>query len=162
MILDQLLRFDPPTTAVTASAASTNVVDLINFRDIAVGACPDGFIHLTTTIQTAFTAAGAATLTIQLQMSVDNATWTTVSATDAIPKASLLAGTQINLPLGVMQPQSAGIPRYLRAYYVVATGPFTAGTLISDLVIGSDDLQPSGGTGQVYQSGYGPGFTVAN
>jgi hypothetical protein len=154
MILDKLLQFDAGATAITASAASTNTLDMLNARDIAIGGNMDQDPLVVVTVGVTFTAAGAATLTIQCQASVDNASWTTVSQTDAIPKANLTAGTVIKLPLGLQQPQSAGIPRYYRLNYVVATGPMTAGQIEADLVIGGMQLNNP----PVYPSG----FTVTN
>lgn len=159
-ILDNNLRFDPSGTAITSTAASTNVIDLINARDLGVGDGPDGKINAMVTVGTAFTAAGAATLQVQAQASVDNSTWFTVSETDAIPKADLYAGAVIQLPIGPMPPQAAGIPRYYRLNYVVATGPMTAGTVTSDLKVGTAQQHPVSAAG--YQSGYPSGFTVSN
>ena len=167
MILDQNLRFDPAGTAITATAASTNTIDALAGRDLGVGGTPGQDFLALITIGTAFAAAGAATLQVQLQASVDNANWTTESQTDAIPKANLTAGAVIKLPLGQQQPQSgsatptvSSIPRYYRLNYVVATGPFTAGTVTADLASGGVQEHPISPAG--YQSGYPSGFTVTN
>lgn len=73
MILDKLLMFSEKQ-AVTASAASTDVIDLGPIdgtrRDIGVG-YPLEFLA---TVDTTATAAGAATLNVQLQTSPDNST----------------------------------------------------------------------------------------
>jgi Bbp16-like protein len=153
MILDKLLQFDPAATAITVTAVSTNVLDLLNARDIAIfGERP---LVAVISLGATFTAAGAATLTIQFQGSVDNITWTTYEQTDAIPKANLLINTVIRMPIPPQAeaPHAAGIPRYLRLNYVVATGPFTAGTIEADLVVDPQASQPPT---------YAPGVTVAN
>lgn len=149
MFIDKLLEFDPAGTAITATAASTNVFDLSNQRDLSIGD------HLTAVIavQTAFTAAGAATLTVQFQGSVDNSTWTTYAQTDAIPKANLVAGATIALPIPAVPPHAAGLPRYLRLNYAVATGPFTAGAVQSDFVLDRQANNPPS---------YPAGITVLN
>lgn len=156
MILDKNLQFDPSATAITVTAVSTNVIDLLNARDISIGAAGDGQVfEAVVTVGTALAAAGAATLTIQFQGSTDNATWTTYSQTDALPKANLTANQVIRLPLPpqAAAPHAAGLPRYLRLNYVVATGPFTAGTVEADLV-----MNPQANNPPAYPSG----VTVAN
>lgn len=153
MYLDKLLQFDPSGTAITVTAASTNVVDGQQARDMGVG---DAYERMSVviTVGVTFTAAGAATLTVQLQGSTDNAAWTTLIQTDAIPKANLTAGQRIIIPMAPQYaaPHIAGRPRYYRLNYVVATGPFTAGQVEADLVPVAQQLD-----GQ-----YAPGFTVAN
>ena len=62
----------------------------------------------------------------------DNSSFSTpvnLVLSDAIPKASLTAGTQV---LRVAVPY--GTERYLRLFYTVATGPLTAGKFTSGLV----------------------------
>ena len=77
MILDKLLMFSE-AQAVTASAASTDVIDLAPIdgtrRDIGVGEPLEFWANVNTTA----TAAGAATVNVQLQTSPDNSTWTTL------------------------------------------------------------------------------------
>lgn len=153
MILDKNLQTDPAATAITVTAASANVIDLLNARDMGVGDAYER-MELVVTVGTAFAAAGAATLTIQISGSVDNITWTIYGQTDAIPKANLGAGTVIRLPVPPRPPHSAGLPRYYRANYVVATGPFTAGTVESDFVpVAHQANNPES---------YPPGVTVSN
>lgn len=154
MFLDKLMQFDPAGTAITVTAVSTNVMDLLNARDLSIG--PEGpSIDAVVTLGAAFTAAGAATLTVQLQGSTDNNTWTTYAQTDAIPKANLLAAAVIVLSLEAQRsaPHAAGLPRYLRLNYVVATGPFTAGTVEADLVVNAQANNPPS---------YPSGIVVAN
>lgn len=114
--------------AVTATAISENVVDLgatPTLRDIGAGEP----MWLVVNVGTAFTAAGAATLTITLESdsTADLATSATTHWTSAtIPKASLTANTNIvKQPL----PSEVTYERYLGLRYTVATGPMTAGTL---------------------------------
>lgn len=136
MILDKLLQFDPNPTLITVTAASTNTLDMLNAREMGVGASQDQMMHVLVTVIAALVAAGAATLQVQLQASVDNVAWTIEAQTDAIPKANLGVGALVRLPMGRMQPQSAGVPRYYRLNYVVGTGPFTGGSVEADLVVG--------------------------
>ena len=113
--------------AVTASAASTDYIDLGSARDIGNGERPEILVLCTQDV----TAAGAATVTVALQ-SDDNSSFSTpinLVLSDAIPKASLVAGAQV---LRVAVPY--GTERYLRLFYTVGTGPLTAGKFTSGLV----------------------------
>lgn len=153
MILDGLLLFDT-AVALTATAVSTNVVDLLNARDMGVG---DPELSVVVQCTTALLSAGASTLTIQVQGSTDNTTYTIYAQSDAIPKASLGAGSKFSIDLPRMPPHAAGRPRYLRLNYVVATGPFTGGTLTSFMVL---DEQLNAGSPNAL--GYSPGIVIAN
>jgi hypothetical protein len=113
--------------AVTASAASTDYIDLGAARDIGNGERPEILVLCT---QDA-TAAGAATVTVALQ-SDDNSSFSSpinLVLSDAVPKASLVAGTEV---LRVAVPY--GTERYLRLFYTVGTGPLTAGKFTSGLI----------------------------
>lgn len=123
--------------AITASAASTNVIDLgpINQgmrRDIGPGTA----IPLVAQVTADFAAAGAATLSLALQVD-DNSGFTspkTVHTTAAVPVADLKAGYQMPLdwvPFGTNE-------RYLRLNYTVSTGPFTAGTITAGVTTGKN------------------------
>ena len=111
--------------AVTATAISTNVIDLgtgNTTRDIGNG-MP---VYLVIQTDTAATAAGAATVTFSLESdsTADLATSATVHWTSAaIGKASLVAGYEV---AAVALP-SGDYERYLGLRYTVATGPLTAG-----------------------------------
>lgn len=153
MILDKLLQFDPNPTLLTVTAPSTNVIDLINAREMSIDIGPAQLAALVTVIVT-LVAAGAATLQVQYQQSVDNAAWTIAAQTDAIPKANLAAGQVIAINMPPMQPQSAGVPRYHRLNYVVGAGPFTGGSVEADLVMNRQVSNP--------QLNYPAGIVIAN
>jgi len=75
-----------------------------------------------------FTAAGAATLTIELRSYANedlSDTPTVIFTTTARALSTLVAGK----PAAVVALPSAEYKRYLSLYYTVETGPFTAGTL---------------------------------
>ena len=113
--------------AVTTSAASTDYIDLGVARDIGNGERPEILVLCTQDV----TAAGAATVTVALQ-SDDNASFSSPAnlvLSDAVPKASLVAGTEV---LRVAVPH--GTERYLRLFYIVDTGPLTSGKFTSGLV----------------------------
>lgn len=132
MILDKLLMFSE-AQAVTATAASTDVVDLGPIdgtrRDIGVGYPLEFFTNVNTTA----TAAGAATVNIQLQTSPDNSTWTTIYDSGALALSALVAGQRV---ASVKVPQ--GVLRYLRVNYSVGTGPLTAGAFTAGINLDVD------------------------
>lgn len=114
--------------ALTASAASTNVIDLGVSRDIGVGTPIPIWCSVTTT----FTSGGSTTLDVALQTdtAVGFGTAVTLLSFLAIPKASLVAGYELfrlDLPLGVL--------RYLRLNFTVNTANFTAGNLRAGLIL---------------------------
>lgn len=127
MILDKLLMFSE-AQAVTATAASADVIDLGPIdgtrRDIGVG-YP---LEFWTTVNTTATAAGAATVNVQLQTSLDNSTWTTIASSGDLALSSLVAGKRI-----VSQKVPSGVQKYLRVNYTVGTGPLTAGAFTSGI-----------------------------
>lgn len=116
MLIDKLLVLSLDQ-AITATAASTDTLDLqrastsVNRLPVLVR-CK----NLTPT---------TATITVQLQQSSDNSTWETVDTSRAFTGAELNAGTVAEVILPV-KPK-----RYVRLNYVVASGPFTAGTVFS-------------------------------
>lgn len=132
MILDKLLMFSEKQ-AVTASAASTDVIDLGPIdgtrRDIGVG-YP---LEFWATVDTTATAAGAATLNVQLQTSPDNSTWTTLYDSGQLALSALTIGKRL---FSTKVPQ--GVQRYLRVNYSVGTGPLTAGAFTSGINLDVD------------------------
>lgn len=119
MIIDKALEMSAKQ-AVTAAAASTNVIDLGAAGD-AIGNEPFVVVQVDTTTDS---AGDAAVCTFKIETSVDEAFSSPIvlAATAAIPQASLVAGAipvKMRLPLGAK--------RYLRVYYGVATADFTAG-----------------------------------
>jgi hypothetical protein len=141
MIIDGLLQFDPALSAITVTRVSTNVIDLLNQRDIGDGAAPP--MLCTIGVNAAFTAGGAGTLQIQAQGSVDNATYYTYLETRAFsiaeltPIGRLITFAWPAVPVGT--PGTTAIagaaPRYLRLNYIVATGPMLTGSVNAQLVL---------------------------
>lgn len=136
MILDKLTLFSE-AQAVTASAASTDVLDLGpikgTVRDIGVGYPIEFMVQVSTTA----TAAGAATVNFQLQTSADNSTYTTIYDSGALALTALVAGKR---PVVAKVPQ--GVKRYLRVNYSVGTGPLTAGAFTAGLLLDVDANYP--------------------
>jgi len=135
MIFDQQTLLSD-AQAITATAASTNVIDLGPIktgivRDIGKGKP----IPLLVQVLEQFTAAGAGTLTVALQVDDNEAfssaktVWT--SATFAL--ATLKPGFVVipeYIPRGTDE-------RYMRLNYTVATGPMTAGKVTAGVTMGN-------------------------
>lgn len=119
MLQDKQLQFSD-AQAVTASAASDNIVDL---KKAGNPMANNPYLEITTC--EAATAAGAATVNFQLQTATDAAFTTPITLFDsgAIAKTALTLNSE---PVRVRIPEK-GILQYLRVYYVVGTGPLTAG-----------------------------------
>ena len=126
MIIDKFLQVSD-AQAVTASAASTDVID---FGQASPNTGMDDRTSMVITVDEAAAASGAATVTISVQDSADNSTFADVAVTAAIGKATLAAGYQIVIPMPTK------LRRYCRVYYTVATGPLTAGKFSAQVVSG--------------------------
>lgn len=150
MLVDALLR-PSNAQAVTATAVSTDTIDLGVARDIGAGRQ----LFAVFTVDVAATAAGAATVNFQVITSASSSLTSpnVIAQTDAIPKTDLTVGRK---PIVVaLSPQVLNsIPtgqRYLGFQYTIGTGPLTAGTFTgyitdSDVSVGKH---------------YASGFTVA-
>lgn len=155
MILDNLLLLDTGAAVSVAfggTQASTNVVDLLNARDMGLGEDAGATPKLLCLVTTAFLSAGSSTLNIKAQGSTDNVTYTTYAETGPIPKAQLTAGAkvaQFNWP-GVL-PDTGALPRYLRLLYEVLVATFTQSGITSAIVLSRDDMRY-----------YAPGVIVSN
>lgn len=136
MYVDKQEEFSD-SQAVTASAISTNVIDLNpngsanTLQDVGTGED----MYLVIQVDAQVTAAGAATVTFSLESDSDTGLTTspTVHYTSAaVPKATLAPGyevARIKLPAGDYE-------RYLGVRYTVATGPLTGGSFSAFLANG--------------------------
>ena len=122
--------------AITATAASTNILDLGPIkaglvRDIGKGKQ----IPLLIQVVEQFAAAGAGTLTVALQVD-DNDTFSspkTVWSSTALALADLKPGKVVipeYVPRGTDE-------KFLRLNYTVATGPMTAGRVTAGVTMGN-------------------------
>jgi hypothetical protein len=142
--------------AVTVTAVSTNAIDLwagqaaVQTVPLAAYAPQAGgapiqdqargnLVEIVCQVTTQFTAAGAATLQVQLITADDLALTTNVTTlqeTAAIGKATLVPGYRFRI--GCALPPGA-TQRFLGLNYIVATGPMTAGNIVAFLAIDSQD-----------------------
>jgi hypothetical protein len=156
-IIDGALQFtgtagtistDAPTTG---TQTSTNVLDLLNARDLGVG--DDSALKILYEVIVAF--ASGTSLQIVIQGAPDNGSgspgsYTTYASGPVIAEANLTVGARlcdIDLPRKAM---GAALPRFLRAQYVTV-GTHTAGTVFGSIVLDRQD--------DVY---YPPGIVIAN
>ena len=150
MMTDALLQLSS-AQAVTATAVSTNTIDLRTARDIGQGTN----LYALFTVDTTATAAGAATVNFQIITSA-NANLSSaniISQTDAIAKTELTAARKpivLCIPSSILNSLPIG-QRYLGVQYTVGTGPLTAGAFSCALTLEDP------GVGKNYASG----FTVA-
>lgn len=138
---------DAPTTG---TQQSTNVIDLVNARDMGIG--DDPAMKLLCVVKTAFTAGTS--LQVQFQGAPDNAgvpgTWTTYAESAALVEADLIVGRYL-LPIDVPRPPpGVPLPRFYRLQYVSA-GTHSTGGIHAALVLDRQDYV-----------NYPPGITVSN
>lgn len=145
MILDQE-NILSDEQAVTATAASTNYIDLQNAVN-RIGAPLELFI----TVDETFDSAGdAATLTIAIREDATDAmagSPAAIVSSAVIAEADLVAGAKIPLP---QLPKKT--LQYIDAYYTVGTEDFTAGKLTLGMV---KDEQTNGHAAMVEQKAAG-------
>jgi hypothetical protein len=135
----------PTGVAITSTASSTNVIDLLVSRDLGA----DDVLELHVDVLQAFTTTNSATLTIAFQTSQStNSGFVTLLTSPTYAASDLILGAPIfryEVPLnqalndtnGVLQPPG----RYLRLNYTVGTGIFSAGTVFSYLNARQDRQQ---------------------
>lgn len=159
MIIDGLLMFDGAIStngiagvnqfANGATVTSTNVIDLINQRDIGDGGDSFG-TNLTVIVQVTTAFTGGTSVNIQVQGSTDNVTYVVYSETGAIPVASLTVNSKWAVRMPPVNPDLVGpAPRYLRVGYV-NVGANTTGAVVTWLGTPDDNRY------------YKPGIVVAN
>lgn len=140
MYIDGALLFDSAhqISASATTEASTNVLDLLNFRDLGVGT---PITKVMIDVITAFATTNSGVLTAALQGSTDNSTYTTMAQSQAaLTPGNLGIGSRL---LDIDMPRPApgqSLPRYLRLLYTVGVGIFSVGAVTAALVLDRSDL----------------------
>lgn len=136
MILDRLLEFADAVALSTAAPARSlvgNVIPLSTPRDIGV----DSPLYLVIQVDTPVTSGGAATVSFELTsdaqaaIAVDGSATVHV-ATGAIPKATLVAGYEVMIPLPMEDP---AYESYLGLVANIAGAALTAGKINAFLTV---------------------------
>lgn len=135
MIIDGLLLFSSAQNITTGTEASTNVIDLLNARDIGPGELP---LRVAAYVITAFATTDSATLQLALQGSTDNVTYNTYALSRAYSAAELTAGAKL-APLDWPNVAVGSLPRYIRLAYISGALHWTPGSVTSMLVIDRQD-----------------------
>jgi hypothetical protein len=143
MLIDAQNTFSN-SQAITASAASTDVLDLGAVRNIGVGE----HLYIVFHVTVAFTDTGSdSTVTPSLETD-DNSSFSSAATVDTFATLAALtpANTYRFYPLAPIT--AAGLyERYLRVYYTVAGGNLTTGSISAFL---THDIQAF----RAYTSGY--------
>jgi hypothetical protein len=168
MLMDNNLNFSN-AQAVTATAASTNTVDLLQGLALATGsgtyAVPPNWIignatyfgedlgighgkgvpYFLVTTGTG-TPAAATSLEIDIQGAPDNGggtiaglTFVPYIRTGAIPLASIAASTRLMSVAFPKRQQGQALPRFINLNYIVVGSNFTGLTLTADISLGQDE-----------------------
>jgi len=149
MIIDGLLLFSSAQNLTTGTIASTNVLDLLNARDMGIGNLYA--LKIACFVTTAFSSTDSGTLTVQAQGSTDNSTFTTYAESRAYSAADLVAGNKL-LPIDwPHRGPGDALPRYLRLAYVMGALHFTPGAVTAMLVLDRQDATV-----------YPPGLAISN
>jgi len=123
MIQDKANMFTDGAQAITASAASE---DSLNW-EIANPNKGEGTPLYARVVVTEDFAGAGASMTVAIQDSADGSTWAAIMTGGSIGVADLVAGKKILVPL----PKENR--KFIRLYFTVASGPFTAGEVVADL-----------------------------
>lgn len=153
MFIDSLLIFSTAGgQTITGTADSSNVIDLLNARDMGVGDDPG--LELLVQVQTAMVSAGGATLTISLNGSTDNSTYSVYARSRVLTVADMTTPGARLMQFSLPGPlASDALPRYLKLIYTTATSTFSAGALYAALVLDRQDANPPA---------YPAGIVIAN
>lgn len=158
-IIDGLLQLDPNPTSITVSTVSTNVIDLLNARDMGVGDATGATPKVLAQIVTTFTGGTSIQALFQGAPNASGApgAYTTYASGPVVALADAVVGNRL-LEMDWPRPNpNAPMPRFVRLSYVVV-GTMTAGQVTANIVL-TDQAAPRGAG---FGGGYPAGVTVAN
>lgn len=145
-ILDQQLVFSD-AQAITATAASTNVIDFSGIRNLGVGTP----IALVLTVTTAFTDASSdSTVTVTLESDDNSAFGSTAIIRTLTTFAALTAANTTRIFMLEPFTPTGNFERYMRLNYTVANGNLTTGAITGYLLLNPQLYRP-----------YATGFVIA-
>lgn len=148
MWTDALLQLSS-AQAVTATAVSTNTIDLGVARDLG----PGEPLYAVVTVDENFATATSVTINVIISANSDLSSADVLSSTQAIPIANLTAGRKpivIEIPSAVLVANPIG-KRYLGLSYTIGGSNATAGKFTANIVHDVQDIAKY----------YPSGFTVA-
>jgi hypothetical protein len=145
MITDGLLQLSS-AQAVTASAVSTNTIDLGVARDIGAGQD----LYVVVTVDESFATATSVAIQFISSAAANLGSATILAATDSLPIANLAAGRKpiiLQVPRAQLNAQPVG-QRYVGLNYAVTGSNATAGKFTANIVLDVQDI------GKYYASGF--------
>lgn len=145
MITDALLQLSN-AQAVTASAVSTNTIDLGLARDVGAGEP----LYAVVTVDENFATATSVTINVIISANADLSSADILASTQAIPIANLTAGRKpivMEVPSAVLVANPVG-KRYLGVSYTIGGSNATAGKFTTNIVRDVQDVS------KLYSSGY--------
>lgn len=128
MYLDKQNQFSA-AQAITATAVSTNIIDLGDAKDHA----PGHKLPLNAKVVTTFASNTSLTVALQTDDNTSFSSATVVSQTGAVPVATLVAG--YDFTIGV---PFEGLERYIRLNYTIGGSNATAGAVTAGIVVNNE------------------------
>jgi hypothetical protein len=118
----------PTGAAITASRASTNVIDMLALRNVGAGDQLEAHVQILQNFAT------LTSLQIAYQTSPDNSSWVDQLLSPVILTANLITGAKIfryKVPLDQLNNTARTPNRYHRLNYIVAGSNATTGTVVA-------------------------------
>ena len=128
MFLDKENQFSS-AQAITATAVSTNIIDLGDAKDHAVGQ----MLPLNVMVVANFASNTSLTVALQTDDNSGFSSATVVSQTGAVPVATVVAGYTFTLAVPF-----EGLERYIRLNYTIGGSNASAGAITAGFVVNNE------------------------